>query len=53
MHKQLHRCDFIESAQNIVLVGGPETGKTHLATAIGICEPAARRRCAWSEDDRR
>ena len=34
--KQLHRCDFIESAQNIVLVGGPGTGKTHLATAIGM-----------------
>ena len=28
--------DFVESAQNVVLVGGPGTGKTHLATAIGI-----------------
>ncbi|MBS0439305.1 MAG: IS21-like element helper ATPase IstB [Proteobacteria bacterium] len=34
--RQLHRGDFIEQAQNIVLVGGPGTGKTHLATAIGI-----------------
>lgn len=34
--KQLHRCDFIDDAQNVVLIGGPGTGKTHLATAIGI-----------------
>jgi DNA replication protein DnaC len=26
----------MEAAQNIVLVGGPGTGKTHLATALGI-----------------
>ena len=34
--RQLHRCEFIDSAQNIVFVGGPGTGKTHLATAIGV-----------------
>jgi DNA replication protein DnaC len=34
--RQLHRCDFLEQANNIVLVGGPGTGKTHLATAIGV-----------------
>lgn len=27
---------FIESQRNIIFVGGPGTGKTHLATAIGI-----------------
>ena len=27
---------FIEHAQNLVLIGGPGTGKTHLATALGI-----------------
>ena len=27
---------FTEQAQNVVLVGGPGTGKTHLATAIGV-----------------
>ena len=27
---------FTELAQNVVLVGGPGTGKTHLATAIGV-----------------
>lgn len=32
----LHRGEFIQDAQNVVLVGGPGTGKTHLATALGI-----------------
>src|ERR1700759_447681 len=34
--RQLHRCEFLEDAHNVVLVGGPGTGKTHLATAIGV-----------------
>ena len=34
--RQLHRCEFIEKAHNVVLVGGPGTGKTHLATALGV-----------------
>jgi DNA replication protein DnaC len=34
--RQLHRCEFIDGAQNIVLVSGPGTGKTHVATALGI-----------------
>jgi IstB-like ATP binding protein len=34
--RQLHRCDFLEDAHNVVLVGGPGTGKTHLATAVGV-----------------
>jgi DNA replication protein DnaC len=34
--RQLHRCDFIEPADNIVFVGGPGTGKTHLATTLGV-----------------
>jgi DNA replication protein DnaC len=34
--KSLHRCQFLQHAQNVVLVGGPGTGKTHLATAIGV-----------------
>ncbi len=34
--RQLNRCEFVEAAQNVVLVGGPGTGKTHVATALGI-----------------
>jgi len=34
--RQLHRCEFLEQAHNVVLVGGPGTGKTHLATAFGV-----------------
>src|SRR3984957_15022016 len=32
---QLHAQEFLEDAHNVVLVGAPGTGKTHLATAIG------------------
>jgi DNA replication protein DnaC len=34
--RQLHRCDFLDGAHNIVLIGGPGTGKTHIATALGV-----------------
>lgn len=34
--RQLHRCEFIEAAENVVLIGGPGTGKSHIATAIGV-----------------
>ncbi|CAJ1369525.1 unnamed protein product [Effrenium voratum] len=34
--KQLHRCEFMENAENVVLIGGPGTGKSHVATAIGV-----------------
>ncbi len=30
------RCEFIEAAENVVLIGGPGTGKSHTATAIGV-----------------
>ena len=33
---QLGEGTFTEQAHNAVLVGGPGTGKTHLATAIGV-----------------
>ena len=34
--KALHRCEFLDETENVVLVGGPGTGKTHVATAIGV-----------------
>ncbi len=34
--RQLHRGEFINDAHNIVLIGGPGTGKTHVATALGV-----------------
>ena len=36
MVRQLHRGDFIDGADNVVLIGGPGTGKTHIATALGV-----------------
>ena len=34
--RTLHRGEFIDELHNVVLIGGPGTGKTHLATAIGV-----------------
>jgi DNA replication protein DnaC len=34
--RQLHRCEFLDGAENVVLIGGPGTGKSHVATALGI-----------------
>ena len=34
--RQLHRGGFMDGAHNLVLIGGPGTGKTHIATAIGV-----------------
>jgi len=34
--RSLHRCEFLENAQNIVFVCGPGTDKTHLATSIAV-----------------
>lgn len=33
---ELANLSFTETGQNVVLIGGPGTGKTHLATAIGV-----------------
>jgi len=33
---QLATCAFTDGAHNVVLVGGTGTGKTHLATALGV-----------------
>ena len=34
--KELASCDFIKKFQNIMMVGNPGTGKTHLSIALGI-----------------
>ena len=33
---KLAKLEFVDTAQNVVFIGGPGTGKTHLATAIGV-----------------
>jgi DNA replication protein DnaC len=33
---ELMRCEFIERRENVLLIGGSGTGKTHLATALGM-----------------
>jgi len=38
MVRQLHRGEFIDGADNIVLIGGPGTGKTHIATNLSFSE---------------
>jgi DNA replication protein DnaC len=40
--RQLHRC-VVEPVDNVVLVGGPGTGKTRIATSLGV-QPAPDRR---------
>jgi len=34
--RQLYTMSFLNAAHNLVFIGGPGTGKTHLATALGI-----------------
>lgn len=34
--RQLQSLSFLDAAHNLVFIGGPGTGKTHLATALGI-----------------
>src|ERR1700712_2511383 len=36
MVRELQRGDFIDGGDNVVLIGGPGTGKTHIATALGV-----------------
>jgi DNA replication protein DnaC len=40
--KQICTLEFTDTAQNAVIIGGPGTGKTHLATAIGVSGIAAK-----------
>lgn len=34
--KELASCDFVSSKQNVVMIGNPGTGKTHLSIALGV-----------------
>ena len=34
--RQLYKGGFLDAAESVVLIGGPGTGKTHVASAIGI-----------------
>ena len=42
--RQLHAGEFMAGAHNVVLIGGPGTGKTHIATALGIQAVAHHRK---------
>lgn len=42
--RQLASCDFIKQRQNIVMIGNPGSGKTHLSIALDMntCETGYR-----------
>src|SRR6266496_2676894 len=45
--RQLYSGDFTAEPRNIVFVGGPGTGKTHLALAIAAHAVKCRKRCRF------
>ncbi len=50
--RQLATLAFTDTAQNAVLIGGPGTGKTHIATAIAVAGIATQgKRVRRRQDD--
>lgn len=39
---ELSSLGFVENKENVVFIGSSGVGKTHLATALGICRTKAR-----------
>ena len=50
--RQLHRCEFLDGAENVVLIGGPGTGKSQ-ASIAGRVKVSTRTRPVWGEDPER
>ena len=46
--KELARLDFLERAENVVAVGPPGTGKSHLLIALGLKACEARKRVLYA-----
>jgi len=46
--RELLRGEYIERRENVLLVGNPGTGKTHLATALGFAACTAGRRVRFT-----
>ncbi len=40
--RQLHRCEFLDGAQNVVLIGGVGTGRTQVSIAMPGLMPRGR-----------
>lgn len=43
--KELSTLTFTDTAQNVVFIGGPGTGKTHLATALAVAGITQHNKC--------
>ena len=36
LFNQIARCEYVDKRENVLLIGSPGTGKSHLATALGV-----------------